>query len=270
MRNATLNYKKNSVPACGVADVDACAFILATGITDTTIKNALNDLCVDLKAFGLFSECFAIYPFADATLDTHKYNLIDPRDLDAAYRLDFSTDGAGWTHSADGALPNSLTQDANTFLNMSTVMDTNSHGVTYAYNTTTTHIGTAMGAYTGTTASFRALNGESLTGANADNTFAGADQGDGTCEGVVTSVKTSSTSHTTMKNGVTVASGSGGGSAPNETISLAWQTSRAGVAQRDNKRFCFAAIHNVLTNTQIINMHTAVDDYNTALSRKTW
>jgi hypothetical protein len=46
------------------------------------------------------------------TASTHKFNLKDPRDLDAAFRLVFN---GGWTHSANGALPNGTNGWADTY-----------------------------------------------------------------------------------------------------------------------------------------------------------
>ena len=67
-------------------DTDAQAFITATGITDNTQKNSINQLVLDLKSYGVWSKIKAIYPFVGGTATTHKFNLKDPRDLDAAYR----------------------------------------------------------------------------------------------------------------------------------------------------------------------------------------
>jgi len=81
-------------------DADVCAFLAATGITDATIGSALNTLVGSLKSSGIWSACDAIYPFVGGTATTNKYNLKDPRDLDAAYRLAFN---GNWTFSSSGA-----------------------------------------------------------------------------------------------------------------------------------------------------------------------
>jgi len=77
---------KNSGP---LFDTDAQAFLTATGITDLTISNAINDLVVGLKADSLWTKYKAIYPCVGGTAFTHKFNLKDPRDLDAAFRLTY-------------------------------------------------------------------------------------------------------------------------------------------------------------------------------------
>lgn len=84
-------------------DTDAQAFFTATGITDTTIKNAVNQLVLDLKAASIWTKFKALYPFVGGTAGTHKFNLKDPQDTDGAYRIVFS---GGWTHDGNGATGN--------------------------------------------------------------------------------------------------------------------------------------------------------------------
>lgn len=62
-----------------------------------------------------------------------KYNLKDPRDLDAAFRLVFN---GGWTHSSTGATPNGTNGYADTKLVPSSVLSQNStHISSYIRNT---------------------------------------------------------------------------------------------------------------------------------------
>jgi hypothetical protein len=93
-------------------DPDASLFIQVSEITGSTQRGAIVDLIKDLKSNGLWSKMKAIYPFVGGTATTHKWNLKDPRDLDAAFRLTFN---GGWTHSSTGAKPNGTTGYANTF-----------------------------------------------------------------------------------------------------------------------------------------------------------
>ena len=93
-------------------DPDAVAFLTAAGITDATITTAINTLVIQLKAIGVWTKLKAIYPFVGGTASTHKFNLKNPVDTNAAFRLVFS---GGWTHSANGALPNGTNAYANTF-----------------------------------------------------------------------------------------------------------------------------------------------------------
>lgn len=114
---------------------DASAFIAAAGITDTTQQNAINDLVISLKNEGLWSKMKAIYPFVGGTATTHKFNLKDPRDADAAYRLSFS---GGWTHASTGATGNGTNSYADTFLvPSSSLSSNNTHSSVYSRTNTT-------------------------------------------------------------------------------------------------------------------------------------
>jgi hypothetical protein len=90
------------------------AWIAATGETDTTILGALNTLESNLTTYGLTSKMKALYPMVGGTAAKHKFNFMDARDLDAAYRLVFN---GGWVHSSTGAKPNGVNGYANTFFN---------------------------------------------------------------------------------------------------------------------------------------------------------
>ena len=72
-----------------VTDADAFAFVEAAGIGDQTQQAAVNTLVVGLKINNLWSKMQVIYPFLGGNAYAHKFNLKDPRDLDAAFRIKF-------------------------------------------------------------------------------------------------------------------------------------------------------------------------------------
>jgi hypothetical protein len=118
--------KSHSLSNAGLTDIvglatdaDAQAFITAAAITDATQQSAIDTLVKGLKTDGVWTKMKAIYPFVGGTATTHKYNLKDPRDVDAAFRLVFN---GGWTHSSNGATPNGTNGYANTFLIPSSVL----------------------------------------------------------------------------------------------------------------------------------------------------
>ena len=121
------------------------AFIAATGISDTTIINALNTMDLSLISAGLDTKMKALYPFVGGTASTHKYNFMDARDLDAAFRLTFN---GGWTHSSTGALPNGTNGWADTFFIPSTsgIGLNDSHFSYYSRTANTTNTA-LIGAY---------------------------------------------------------------------------------------------------------------------------
>jgi hypothetical protein len=62
----------------------------------------------------------AIHPLAGGNANAHKYNLLDARDADDAYRLTFF---GGWIHGANGAMGNGINAWANThFSELGTVL----------------------------------------------------------------------------------------------------------------------------------------------------
>ena len=127
-----------------VTDLDATAFITAASITDSTQISALNTLVNDLKTYGLWTKMKALYPFVGGTATSHKFNLKDPRDDNAAYRLVFS---GGWTHSSTGALPNGTTGYADTKLNENSVMTLGSEHMSYYSRTNILGLYVDMGVW---------------------------------------------------------------------------------------------------------------------------
>ena len=114
-------------------DSDAQAFITAATITNTTQQTAIDTLVRGLKSDNIWTKLKAIYPFVGGTATTHKYNLKDPRDLDAAFRLAFS---GGITHSSTGALPNGTNGYADTKYKPSVqILDTDSTHFSAYYRT---------------------------------------------------------------------------------------------------------------------------------------
>lgn len=103
-------------------DIDANKFLLAANINDIRIKNAINKLVINLKAANIWTKMKAVYPMVGGTATTHKFNLVNSQDTNAAFRLNFV---GGWTHSSNGALPNGTNAYADTFLNSTSVQSSN-------------------------------------------------------------------------------------------------------------------------------------------------
>jgi hypothetical protein len=128
-------------------DYDALLFLSAASISNSTQRLAINYLTFSLKLNGLWDKLNAIYPFVGGTATTHKFNLKNPLDTNAAFRLSFV---GGWTHSTNGALPNGTNAYANTFYNCN-VESTVSNACFGAYSRTNSITGTQVyGAFTNT------------------------------------------------------------------------------------------------------------------------
>jgi hypothetical protein len=248
-------------------DPDAQAFITAAAITNITQKNAINSLVIGLKADTLWTKMQVIYPFVGGTASAHKFNLKDPRDLNAAFRLEFF---GGWTHSSTGAKPNGTNGYANSFFRPVNNQNVNSNGMGM-YITEYTVAGAdpvQMGVF------------ESISLANliqATLIRAGARLNGNTIFGIITggagsfdAQRTSSTVTTVYKNGSLVATGNSGGSLATVGEIFLGTLSFAGTYAPgyNNSEFRFAYFSEGLNSTQIANLRTRVQTYQTTLSRQ--
>jgi len=107
---------KNYAVAGGavVYDTDALAYFTAnTAITNDADKNAINTFYLGLKSDGIYTKIKAMYLPIWGSAASSKWNLVNPVDSDAAFRLTFTT---GWTFSSSGATPNGTSAYCNTFI----------------------------------------------------------------------------------------------------------------------------------------------------------
>jgi hypothetical protein len=101
-------------------------FITAAGLTNQTHLRAVSYLSSNLISTGLYDKMLAIWPMVGGTATTHKFNLKNPVDSNAAFRLTFL---GSWTHDSTGAKPdggggtyaNTYLQATNTFLSLNSI-----------------------------------------------------------------------------------------------------------------------------------------------------
>jgi len=127
----------------GGNDADAQAFITASGISGTN-ATAINTLVVNLKSANIWTKMKAVYPMVGSTATSCKWNLKNPVDSNAAYRLVFS---GGGTFSANGYLPNGTNAYANTFCGTSNMLLNSAHISYYSRTNTTSNTGTEFTSY---------------------------------------------------------------------------------------------------------------------------
>jgi len=248
---------------------DALAFIAAAGITDTTQKQAICTLVSDLQTYGIWTKMKAIYPFVGGTSSTHKWNLKDPRDLDAAFRLVFS---GGWTHSSNGAKPNGTNGYANTYLSPSGSLLLNDTHIAYYSRENLTYTGVVVGASsTG--------NGQCLLTMKVDpgtpqdysciHNNATATTSPSRNDAMFIASRVTSTAFKVYRNSTTYR---------NSTVSsTSLSTVNFYIGARNNNnsatqytalQCAFASIGNGLTDTEAANLYTAVQAYQTTLGRQ--
>jgi hypothetical protein len=247
-------------------DADAQAFITVAGITNLTQASAINTLVNDLKAYGLWTKMKALYPMVGGTATTHKWNLKDPRDLDAAYRLVFT---GGWTHTATGAKPNGTTGYANTFLNPSVMAQNSTHASVYLR---TNIDGLYFDIYGENSASGLGMlvkyTGKSYLYMNvlSSNNIINSNPSTGFFIGS----RTASTTSALFQNGNKIINGTQPSLTPNSTqpIYLGAGNYSGTPSSYSPRESAFATIGDGLTDTEAANFYTAVQKYQTTLGRQ--
>lgn len=249
-------------------DADALAFITAASLTDNTQKTAINTLVTDLKTYNIWTKMKAIYPFVGGTATSHKFNLKDARDLDAAYRLVFN---GGWTHSSTGALPNGTTAYGNTnFIpTIDYSVNNNAHISFYSRTNSSEAQFNEMGCYQ---ANYLVISLRRSDQSQNSFLFANTNNGinffDSDSLGLYVANRINNQANG-FKNGVSKGSNTVADNARNNLAVIigANNSSNNNVTQYSKRECAFASIGDGLTDTEASNFYTAVQAFQTTLSR---
>jgi hypothetical protein len=264
-----VGWRSAAVAPSSGQDADALAFITAAVITNTTQKNAINTLVTDLKSYGIWTKMKALYPFVGGTASQHKFNLKDPRDLDAAFRLTFN---GGWTHSSTGALPNGTTGYADSKYNPNTFGSLNSAHISYYSRTNASPSATAgeIGSYILAPNYFHIMQlrwaGDVIYGLL--NTSGAGALTNSSSQGLFLTSRISNNTTNVFKNNTKLGTNTDAStSIPNVIIYVGALNNNGTAANFTNKETAFASIGDGLTDTETANFYTAVQKYQTSLSR---
>jgi hypothetical protein len=244
-----------------IFDADAQAFITAAGITDNTQKSAINTLVLDMKGYGIWTKMKAIYPFVGGTASTHKWNLKDPRDTNAAFRLVFF---GGMTHSANGILFGGVNGYGNTFLN-DTVINSSGH-ISFYSRTLTVGVAIEMGIWGNTTPIFQLRPAANFIFGNISLAYTTTTDAKGFWLGT----KRNNSDREAYRNGiseVTLLTTDN-----NLTFNLPYyigarNNNNTTIDFPTSKECAFASLGDGLTDTEAANFYTAVQNFNTTLTR---
>jgi hypothetical protein len=270
-------FIQNPTPTTIIFDSDAQAFITAASITDSTQQSAINTLVTQLKTYGIWTKMKALYPFVGGTAEQHRFNLKDPRTVNAAFYLDFI---GGGTHSAMGYQPNGTTGYANTYLSLQLLNQNNTHLSLYNTNNYIPNPANAsvdMGAYqeTGTNNSGAFIASEIVNNLSRARLFFTALDYTSTDNRGYYIVNSNSTNTKYYINNVSRSSVTNSGVFPliNKNIfigalnTLNVNTPIDGAYYFANGLYTFASIGDGLTDTEAANFYTAVQAYQTTLGR---
>ena len=247
-------------------DSDAQAFITAAAITNTTQQSAIITLVTQLKTYGIWSKMKALYPFVGGTAAQHRFNLKDPRTVNAAFYLDFL---GGGTHSATGYQPNGTTSYADTFLVPSSALSLNSSHISY-YSRTDSDSGLEMGATSigsGPTRSYLAIRMGGSTYSRLNNLGLQGIVSNANGTGFYTLSRTNSLNYASFK-GATKTQIVNETSTTLPVYSFTLGAYYENLWYYGNKQTAFASIGDGLTDTEATNFYTAVQTYQTTLGRQ--
>ena len=124
-------------------DAHAQKFFDSSGVTDSITKNCDRQFCKAIERFPFVDKVLAIYPLVGGSEATAKWNLIDPRDLDGAYRLTFNGTPV---YAATGVLFPTTSDYADTHLT-DAVLTYNDNAISYFSRTQNTVDGYDMGCF---------------------------------------------------------------------------------------------------------------------------
>jgi hypothetical protein len=251
------------MPKTPAIDPDASAFLTAAGITSPTITSAINTLVLSFKSAGVWTKMRAIYPLVGGTATTHKFNLKDPRDLNAAFRLQFL---GGVNHTSNGITGNGSNAYATTFLNDNTLNINSKHLSMYIRNALT--VGSPMGTITSPGTSnrfypeFSGLDYSTLGVSQQSRALAGSKLGQ------VLMSKTTSGQFKYYRPATSAITVSAANGTAINSINFLLASSNGGVPEYSLANLAFATIGDGLTDADESNIRTTIQTFQTSLSRQ--
>jgi hypothetical protein len=260
-------------------DPDAQAFLTAAAITDATITSAVDNLVKGLKTNNLWSKMLVIYPVVGGSAAAHKFNLKDPRDLDAAFRLTFN---GTWTHDSNGMVCTGSTSNwANTHILANTNLDRYSNHFAVYSTLTKTNINGYSGASSGSSSSLVApyfvfaQRSFGSGGSGVIEFFSNSStslnlNGNTDVRGLNIGTRISDTELSLYRQKVRVATTSSvaTGTPPANKIALNVIKTGTSTSSPDNTQYSFCSFGDGLTQTDVNNLWDVVDAFQGTLSRR--
>ena len=241
----------------GQFDADAVAFFnrvtTAGGSLSTTEKTAVNTLVLQMKADGIWTKMKAIYPMVGASAAACSQNL-----KSSSFTGTFTA--TGWTFASTGVTPNGTSAYMSTGMNPSTNLSINSaHLSVYIRNTPNNGVLFSNGAFSCylhpvSPLLYGGLSNTTTINNNASpvNSF------------LMINRPSSTTVNLFRANTKLTESTSNNGTSYTTTII---DLARYGSSFYSNGQFAFASIGDGLTDTEASDFYTAVQAFQTTLSR---
>jgi hypothetical protein len=251
-------------------DVDAIAFFdrvtAAGGILSNTEKTAIDTLVKQMKADGTWTPMKAIYPMVGASAAACAQNL-----KSSSFTGTFTS---GWTFASTGVTGNGTSAYMQTNFNPNNQSSVGANDMHISSYTRTNKAGspqTLIGAFYG-------ANDTELTPYFSDNNFysiindtvyTNISYANNNSQGFYVTNKNNTNNNLGYKNGTLVINGTNiSASKTNANIVVGARTSGGSVDRFATYEIQFSSIGNGLTNTQASNFYTAVQAFQTTLSRQ--
>ena len=272
---ATTQAVINNVAAVSSYEAETTAYMNAVGIpNDTTVYyattpqeitgaamwTAIDNYVKALKDNLIYSKFKAIYPLIGDTVLKMKWNLKNPLDTDAAFRLAFFGSGI---LSATGWTGNGLNAYLETFLNQSTVLALNNESVGYYIRTpddASSYTAGVLGSgNTGTSFIIRTNEARFRSQTSAENILSIPNY-----TGLIATSRLLSTEYRIQSRNILTTDNLSSSGLANFTFKI-------GSLKSSNffsiAEFAFSYISDGLTDTELLAHNTAVENLQTALKR---
>jgi hypothetical protein len=240
--------------------------IAAGGSLTTTEQNATKTLVADLKSYGIWSAMKAIYPMVGASAAACAQNL-----KSSSFTGSFTS--TGWTFASTGVTPNGTSAFMNTGLNPSTQLTINNSHASYYSRTNSIGDNWDLGSGNGNGTAFllslryTVLNQQigMISGAYPTNA-AVSTQTTSNAFGLMS--RTTSTSLKLYRNGSLLNTNTASSSTISSQNIYLGGGNDTSFPSYSARQCAFASIGDGLNDTQASNFYTAVQAFQTTLSRQ--
>lgn len=244
-------------------DADAVAFFTrvttAGGTLSTTEKQAVNQLVLDLKANSLWTPMKAIYPMVGASAAACAQNLVS-----SSFTGTFN---GGVTFASTGVTGNGSTGYMNTSLNVNSILSLNSTHLSYYSRTNIPggSVAVEMGV-TGTTSTYLLYNYFGIGYSAINGGQSGRPSAASPTTGLLIGSRMSNSEEKYYTNNISQTFTNSSTGKENKNIFL-MAFNNVGPQSYSTKECAFASIGDGLTDTEASNFYTAVQAFQTTLSR---
>ena len=246
-------------------DVDAQAFFdrvtAAGGTLSATEQTAVNTLVVSMKAVGIWTAMKAIYPMVGASAAACAQNL-----KSSSFTGTFN---GGWTFASTGVTPNGTSAYMNTQLTPSASLQLNSTHLSFYSRTDSPSLSIAdFGSFGNSNYTLIELFGNNFYNLlNQGGTISAGSMT--TSLGHFIGSRTTSTALKSYRNGTNFGTYNlGSGQLSNAIITLAAFNNAGTIQFYSNRQYAFATIGDGLTDSEASDFYTAVQAFQTTLSRQ--